>query len=184
MDDDREGLRTALKRAAVALRQAGVGYALAGGYAGWARGGPEPQHDVDVVVREEEGVAAAEALRAAGLEIEYPPEDWLFKAHTDGATVDVLMHFAGRPVDQAMLDRAEVREVLSVKMPVSSADDVIIGKLCALNEQDCDLRKVLPAARALREQVDWAWVTERTADNDVAAACLFLLRRLGVAPQG
>ena len=93
------------------------------------------------------------------------------------------MHFAGRPVDQAMLDRAEVREVLSVRMPVSSADDVIIGKLCALNEQDCDLGKVLPAARALREQVDWAWVTERTADNDVAAACLFLLRRLGVAPQ-
>ena len=46
-----EGLLTELKRAAAALRDAGVGYALAGGFAAYARGAAVSTHDVDFVVR-------------------------------------------------------------------------------------------------------------------------------------
>jgi hypothetical protein len=69
-----------------------------------------------------------------------------------------------------------------VVMPVIAATDLLIGKLAALNEQAADLGKVLPTARALREQIDWTRVERETADNDVAVACLVLLRRLRVAP--
>ena len=36
------------------------------------------------------------------------------------------------------------------------------------------------AARSLREQVDWSRVARETADNDFAAALLFLLDRLDI----
>ena len=60
---------------------------------------PEGEHDVDLVVAEPDVESAADCLAAAGFEIERPPEDWLFKAHLDGAMVDVLHRLAGEPVD-------------------------------------------------------------------------------------
>ncbi len=73
-------LRDALKRAASALKAHGPEFALAGSYALWAYGGPEPVHDVDFVVAEEDTEAAALTLEKAGFRIERTPEDWLFKA--------------------------------------------------------------------------------------------------------
>jgi hypothetical protein len=184
MIEAREAQREALKRVAVALRRGGVAFALAGGYAAWVHGGPEPDHDVDVVVSPGDAEAAAKALRDADLRVDQPPEDWLFKVFHDGAMVDVLLQINGRDVDAEMIGRARELEVLSVTMPVSDITDVLVGKMCALNEQQCDLNKVLPAARAVREQIDWDRTAREVAGNDVALACLFLLRRLGVAPAG
>ncbi|MDD7931561.1 nucleotidyltransferase [Actinomycetospora straminea] len=180
---DGVGRREALKRVAVALRTGGIGFALAGGYAGWALGGPEPENDVDFVVAEADAERAAEALTAAELDVRHPPEDWLFKVYSDGALVDVLFRLAGVSVDGELLARAREQEVLSVAMPVVDATDLLIGKLAALNEHACDLAKVLPTARALREKIDWSRAEDATAWNDIAVACLFLLRRIGVAPQ-
>ena len=47
-----DDLREALRRAASALRARGPDFALAGSYALWVFGGPEPVHDVDFVVAE------------------------------------------------------------------------------------------------------------------------------------
>jgi hypothetical protein len=181
-DPDGDARREALKRVAVTLRQGGVAFALAGGYAGWALGGPEPSNDVDFVVAESEADHAATVLGDGGLEVLHPPEDWLFKVRSDGALVDILFRIAGIPVGEDMLGRAAEQEVLSVAMPVVDATDLIIGKLAALNEHACDLSKVLPTARALREKIDWTRAGAETAQNDVAVACLVLLRRLRVAP--
>jgi hypothetical protein len=181
-DPDGDARREALKRVAVTLRQGGVAFALAGGYAGWALGGPEPSNDVDFVVAESEADHAATVLGDGGLEVLHPPEDWLFKVRSDGALVDILFRIAGIPVGEDMLGRAAEQEVLSVAMPVVDATDLIIGKLAALNEHACDLSKVLPTARALREKIDWTRAEAETAQNDVAVACLVLLRRLRVAP--
>ena len=73
-------LRDALKRAASALKAQGPEFALAGSYALWVHGGPEPVHDVDFVVAEEDADTAAKTLEEAGFRIDRPPEDWLFKA--------------------------------------------------------------------------------------------------------
>jgi len=42
---------------------------------------------------------------------------------------------------------------------------------------------MLPVARALREQVDWAQVRRAVADNDFAVVFLELLDRLDVVPK-
>lgn len=179
-DDVRLRLREALKVVAVALKESDLPFALTGGYAVWARGGPEPDHDVDFLVPEVDESRAEQLLRDWGLEVVRPPEDWLFKVYVDGAMVDVLFRANGEPVPRSRFTDVDVVEVESVQMPVLGATSLVTDKLNALDERACDLAKVLPAARAVREQVDWDAVAEATADNDFAAATLFLLRRLGV----
>jgi hypothetical protein len=49
-NETRTGLREALKLVAVTLKEGDAPFALAGGYALWARGAPESEHDVDFVV--------------------------------------------------------------------------------------------------------------------------------------
>lgn len=181
MDDGQQRLREALKRTAVALKQADVPFALGGGYAAWALGAPEPEHDADVLLLEQDVERARTALGDAGLEVVDPPEDWLFKAFDGDAMIDLIFRVTGTPVTPALLAAASSRDVLSVHMPVLPATDVLVTKLVALTEQTCDFGSLLPVARALREQVDWEQVRERTAQNDYAAAFLFLLARLGVA---
>ena len=182
MTDEREALREALKHTAVALKRGDVPFALGGGYASWALGGPEPEHDVDFVVTEQDQERAAEVLAQAGLQVERPPEDWLFKVFHEGAMVDVIHRIGGIQVEPELLQRARDVEVLSVWMPVLDATDLLVGKLLALSEHACDLGKVLPAARALREQVDWERLTAQVEHNPFAMAFLELARRLGVAP--
>ncbi|MCW2679701.1 MAG: hypothetical protein JWM62_1102 [Frankiales bacterium] len=175
-------MREALKRTAVALTSGGISFALGGGYAGWALGGPEPEHDVDFLVAEPDAVRAEQVLADAGLRVEHPPEDWLFKVFDGDAMVDLIFRAAGEPVGQDLMDRAVEVEVLSVRMPVLSPTDLLVTKMLALSEHACDYGKVLPSARALREQVEWPQVRERTSHNPFAVALLVLLEQLQVAP--
>jgi hypothetical protein len=182
MNDNREALRTALKRTGSALKQAGVPFALAGSYALWARGGPETEHDVDYMITEADVEKAATALADAGLAVRRPPEDWLFKVDTDGVVVDLLHRAASVPVTGELLQHSDVIEVLSVQMPVLWATDVISGKLRAMSEHYCDFGPLLAAVRAVREQVDWARLRAEVAESEFALAFLFLVERLGIAP--
>jgi hypothetical protein len=173
-------LRDALKRAASALKAHGPEFALAGGYALWAYGGPEPVHDVDFVVAESDTEAAAATLEKAGFAVERTLEDWLFKACTDDAVVDVLHRLNGIPVDVETIRSTELRDVLAIRMPVLSATQVVTEKLCSLTEHHCDFAPLLPGVRAVREQVAWDRVRADTADNDFAVAFLVLTDRLGI----
>jgi hypothetical protein len=182
-DDLNARLREALKQVAVALKDTGRPFALGGGYALWARGGPEPVHDVDFVVAETHAAEIKEQLESRGLHVVQPPEDWLFKVYPDGderVMVDVLFRTGGRPVEPDDLDGTEVLEVLSVEMPVQSVTDLVAQKLWVLDEHYCDFGSLLPVVRAVREQVDWTAVEERVRSNDFAVVFLELTRRLGI----
>jgi hypothetical protein len=178
--EQQAGLREALKLVAVSLKELGAPFALTGGYALWARGGPEPEHDVDFMIAEEDAARVADHLAERGLRVEQPPEDWLFKVFVDEAMVDVLFRASGEPVGHDRFEDADEIEVESVCMPVLAATELMVDKLNALEEHACDLARVLPVARAVREQVRWPEVAERTAANPFAGAVLYLLQRLGV----
>ena len=178
---ERDEVRELLKRTAVALKQDGVPFALCGGYAAWARGAPEPEHDADFLVPAAAAERAAKALADAGLEVLDPAEDWLLKVVGERVFVDVLWRACGHPVEAELVERAEELPVLSVLMPVLQATDVVVTKLMALDEHYCDLARLLPVARALREQVDWPRVARDVASNDFAVVFLQLLDRLGIA---
>ena len=175
-------LRDALKHAASALKADGPEFALAGSYALWAYGGPEPVHDADFVVAEEDVEAAALTLEKAGFRIDRTPEDWLFKACVgEQFVIDVLHKLNGKPVEADMIAAAEELDVLAIRMRVLSPTHVITEKLNALNEHHCDFAALLPAVRSVREGVSWDHVRAETADNDFAVAFLVLADRLGIA---
>jgi hypothetical protein len=174
-------LRDALKRAASALKEHGPEFALAGTYALWAYGGPEPVHDVDFVVAEEDTEAAALTLEKAGFQLDRTPEDWLFKACVEEHfVIDVLHQLNGNPVNADDIAAAEVLDVLAIRMRVLSPTRVITEKLNALNEHHCDFGALLPVVRAVREQVDWDRLRADTSQNDFAVAFLVLTDRLGI----
>jgi hypothetical protein len=174
-------LRDALKAAGVALKQAEIPFALCGGFAAWVRGAAEPEHDVDFVVAPGDAPRARDVLADAGFDVVDPPEDWLFKAFRGSAMVDVIHRMGGSDVTVDELARADVLDVLSVRLPVVAATDIVAAKAAALAEHYCDLEPLLAVARALREQVDWDEVARRTVDNPYARAFVFLVGELGIA---
>ena len=181
--DDVQPILDALKTVAVALKEESVPFALAGGYAVYARGGADSRHDADVVILEEDVHRARTALKGRELEVVDPPEDWLFKVRHGGEQVDVIHRLASGPVDRALLGRAREMPVDSVVMPVMSATDLLVSKLAAMTEHYCDMSPVLSMVRSLREQVDVDMVERATGDSPFARAALGLARDLGLLPE-
>ena len=181
-DAEFQQLIDTMKRAAAVLRDEGVPFALGGGLACWARGGPQTEHDVDFVVKPEDAERAQQALGAAGFRIETPPEPWLLKAFDGDVLVDLIFHPQGGPVDDDLLARADELEVAAMPLRVAKLEDVMTQKLLALTEQEPDYTSVLEIARALREQIDWDDVRARTDGSPFAAAFFTLLDELEIAP--
>jgi hypothetical protein len=178
---DRDALQDGLRLAAVALTKAEIPFALVGGYAAWARGAPEPSHDADFAIQEADVEQAKTALAEAGLDVREPAEDWLFKAYHQGQLVDVLFRMVGEPITAEQLARAEVLEVLAVRMPVLPATDIVSAKLRVLGEHACDFGRLLAIVRALREQIDWPRVRTEVGDHPYGRAFLFLADELRIS---
>jgi hypothetical protein len=176
-------LEATLKKAACALRGAGIPFLLGGSLASWARGGPESRHDLDLMLREADAGRALAALEEAGMRPEHPPEEWLVKAWDGDVLVDLIFWPKGLPIDDAVLARGETMSVLAMDMQVMAIEDVLITKLMALNEHALRYEGLLEIARALREQVDWPHVRAATAESPFARAFFVLLEGLAILPE-
>jgi hypothetical protein len=177
-----EGLLVTLKRVASVLKQAGIPFALGGGFAAYAHGGHSSDHDVDFMIREQDVEQALTALVQNGFTAERPPEDWLVKVYDEGRLVDLIHRPVERPVTDSTLAEAVVRPVNAVHLPVLSATQLMVHKLLTFSQHYCDFARGLPLARSLREQIDWARVRRETAHSPYAEAFLVLLDRLDVVP--
>jgi predicted nucleotidyltransferase len=173
----------ALKRAAAALNQAGVEYLLGGSLASWARGGPETRHDLDLMIRPDDVERSLEALSEAGMRAERPPEEWLVKAWDGDTLVDLIYCPKGLPMDDDVFARGEELSVLGMEIRVMALEDVMATKLMALTEHSLRYEGLLQIARALREQIDWPAVRERTSSSPFARAFFTLLEGLEILPE-
>jgi Uncharacterised nucleotidyltransferase len=183
-NDDFDAMVATLKKAASTLRDADVNFMLGGGLAVWARGGPESDHDLDLMVRPEDAERALAVLGDAGFRAERPPESWLLKAWDDNdVMVDLIFEPVGLPIGDAAFERADYLEVEAVGMQVMALEDVLVTKLLALDEQALDYQGLVQTARPVREQVDWEDVRARTAGSPYAAAFFTLVEELGIVDQ-
>ena len=173
-------IEATLKKAASALRGAGVPFLLGGSLASWARGGPETRHDLDLMIKREDVEKALAALTDAGMRADDPPEEWLVKAWDGDVLVDLIFSPKGLPVDDEVIARGEELAVLSMTMRVMALEDVLITKLMALSEHHLRYEGLLAIARALREQIDWAHVRAATASSPFARAFFVLVEGLGI----
>jgi hypothetical protein len=56
-------------------------------------------------------------------------------------------------------------------------------KLLALHEHQLDFTSLMRIARAVREQIDWRYLRERTADSPYATAFFVMCEELGIASE-
>ncbi len=182
MPCDFETLLEAMRKAAGAFRDAEIPFVLAGSIAVYAHGGPDTDHDVDFLVKPADAERALEALGQAGFRTHKPPEGWLYKAlDPAGAMIDVIFCPTTGPVDDALLERADVVEVHAIHVPVLSPTDVLASKLLALREHNLDFAPMLEIARSLREQIEWDDLRERTSGSAYAKPFFTLVEELGLA---
>ena len=182
MSDQFESLTATLKRGAAALRDADVPFAVAGGFAAWARGGPPTEHDVDFIIKEQDADRAMQVLAAVGMRTERPPEGWLVKAWDGDNLIDLVFAPSGMAVDDAVLARCSAAPVEAMRLPVMLLEDVLVTKLMSLNEHHLAYTGLLEIARAVREQVDWEDVRARTKTSPFARTFFVLVEELGVLP--
>ena len=175
-------MEATLKRSAAALRDAGIQFLLGGSLASWARGGPETTHDLDLMLKPADAERALEVLCGLGMKAERPPEDWLMKVWDGDVLIDLIHGPSGIDMSDEVIERGETLNVLSMEMKVMSLEDVLTTKLEALTEHSLDYAGILQIARALREQIDWQVVRERTHDSPYAKAFFVLVEELGIAP--
>jgi Nucleotidyl transferase of unknown function (DUF2204) len=175
-----EELVAAMKEAAAVLQDAEIPFVLGGGLAAWARGGPKTEHDVDFMLRPEDAEPALAAFDARGHRTERPPEGWLVKTWIDDVLVDLIFDPSDGPITAETIERADVLEVVALRIPVSPLEDVMTQKLLAMTEQEPEYGAVLEIARALREQIDWEEVRTRTQSSPFAKAFFTLVEELGV----
>jgi hypothetical protein len=177
-----DDIEATLKKSVAAFREAGVPALLAGSLAVWARGGPETRHDLDFVVKPEDGERALEALVDVGMKAERPPEGWLYKAWDGEVLVDVIFEPRGLDVDDELIARGEEREVMAIGIRLMALEDVLTSKLMALDEHSADYSQLLLMTRTLREQIDWDALRGRTRESPFAKAFFILAEELQIAP--
>lgn len=177
-----------LKRTAAALADADVPFCLIGSLSAWVRGGPESSHDLDLGIREEDVLRAAEVLEADGMYIQVVAEPWLIKAwsgepdHPDSHLVDLIYAPSGCPITDEVLARADVMDVLAMPMRVLCPTDLMVMKLTALREQHLNLTSSIATARAVREQINWDELRERTHHSPYALGFFTMCEGLGICP--
>ncbi len=172
-----------LKIAVAALRDAEIPFVLGGSLAAWARGGPLPQKDLDLMIKPQDAQAALAALQAVGMQPEHPPEEWLVKAWSEGVLVDLIFRPSGLEMTDEVFERADMIAVEAVATPVMALEDVLTTKLRALDEHALDYTSLLSIARSLREQIDWRQLRARTGDWPYAKAFFTLVEELGIVPR-
>jgi hypothetical protein len=177
-----EAIAAALRLAVSTLRDAHVPFALGGSFAAWARGGPQPYNDLDLMVKPQDAERALRELAAAGMRTERPPEEWLFKAWHEDVMIDLIFQPAGLEITDEILARGDTLPIFAVATPVMALEDMLQTKLQALNEHSLDYSALVRITRSVREQIDWRELEARTAGSPYAQAFFTLARALGIEP--
>jgi hypothetical protein len=181
--DEFERLIDTLKLCVAALREQHVPFMLGGSLAAWARGGPQPKKDIDLMVKREDADRALQVLADAGMRVEHPPEEWLYKAWHEDVLIDIIFGPSGLELTDDVLARADTIPVMSVAMPVMAIEDMLVTMLYSMDEHCLDYGAVVAITRSLREQIDWPSMRARCAGSPYAKAFLTLVEELGIVPR-
>jgi predicted nucleotidyltransferase len=119
-----------------ALDEADVPYLLIGGLASSLLGRPRCSTDVDLLVRPADAPRALDALAKSGFRTERTNPYWLYKAFRRDVLIDLLFKAKGGIyVDDEMLRRATLRRYRDVPVRVIPAEDLIVMKAIAHDDE-------------------------------------------------
>ena len=135
-DADADTLQVVFAEAVDALEACDVPYVVIGGLASSALGRPRATGDIDILVTPQDAHRALQVLGQAGFDTDEINPHWLFKAIKQGVLVDLLFKMKGDIyLDAEMLARATVREVHGHPARVIPAEDIVVVKAIAHDEE-------------------------------------------------
>ena len=147
-----------LDRVVDLLKQSGIRYCVIGGQAVNAYAEPLVSLDLDIAVALEQ-VDQAEELMRENFHVERFP----FSINVSAAGSDLRLQLHTDPPYAAFVERAVVREVLGVSLPVAGAADVLQGKVWAASDETrrptkrskdlLDIARLLETEPGLRDHV-------------------------------
>ena len=157
-----EQIQHTLAETVSALRESGVEFVLIGGLSTAAFARPRITDDIDVFVRPDTAKRALDALGGAGFRTEISDPNWIYKAFKHGVLVDVIFRSTGDLyVDDEMLRRADEQELLDVRVPLVSPEDLLVIKAVAAAEHAphhwYDALGVIA-----RCDLDWSYLVDRS----------------------
>lgn len=158
---DMQALERVLGDVVAALEAAEIPYVLIGGAASAIRGRPRVSDDLDILVKQTDADRALGILAEAGFETEKTNPQWIYKATRGDVTVDLMFWLAGDAYcDDEMLAHATREQYGDVRVNVAAAEDLIVVKLLAHDEQSSRHWHDALALLGLNE-IDWDYLLER-----------------------
>ncbi len=169
-----EMLQSVFAEAVGVLEAHDVPYVVIGGLASAALGRARASADIDLLVMPQDARRALGALDAAGFATDELNPFWIFKAVKHGVLVDVIFKMKGDVyLDDEMLARARVHEVLGCPACVIPSEDLVVVKAIAHDEESTrhwfDALGII-AAGAL----DWDYLVRRAAKGPRRVLSLLL----------
>ena len=146
------GLVEALKSLAAAFAQLGVRWYVFGAQAAILHGAARATADIDVTVdlAEQTTEVLATALRAQGFALRFTDDAFVAQTrvlpvtHSSGVPVDVVL--SGPGLEELFFEGVVFRTVGGARVPVASAEDIIVMKVLAARAKDLDdVRAVVSA---------------------------------------
>lgn len=150
--------RSCYRDVLLALRQAGVPFAVGGAFAVHRHTGIwRVTKDLDLLLLAESVPEALRCLGDAGFEIEIKDPVWLAKARRGEHFVDLItgMGNAVFSVDASWLERAEEDVVLDVPCRVLAAEELIASKVFVTRRERFDGADVVHLVQRCGAQLDW-----------------------------
>jgi len=162
---DGDRLLAVLDETVDVLRRADITFLVMGGLATSVLGRDRRVTDIDLFLRDRDVERALAALRVAGFETLVVSPNWLAKAFKDDVLVDLISrstHDIG--LSDEILERAVDVDVHGRRLPVVSAEDLIVMKAVATGEDTArywhDALSVLG-----RPDLDWGYLTRRAKQH-------------------
>jgi hypothetical protein len=136
-------------------------FGVIGGVASAAFGRPRWTKDIDVFCRAEDAELALDLLAARSFRVERTNPMWIYKAFRDDIQIDVIFKARSEVYfDEAMLERVRRVEVDGVTVPVLAAEDIVVMKAMAVDEESpwhwYDALGILAAV-----DLDWDYLLQR-----------------------
>ena len=154
-------LTEALRQVVKAIEAAQIDYVMIGGIAIAVLSRPRWTHDIDIMVRPEDALAALDALAASGMETEQTDMAWLFKAFYGSVLIDVIFRSHGDLyLDDEMVRRSNTQLFRGHDVRVIAPEDLLVFK--ALVHDEHNPRHWHDAlALIARCDLDWDYVLHR-----------------------
>ena len=173
-DADADTLQVVFAEAVDTLEACDVPYVVIGGLASSALGRPRATGDIDILVTPQDAHRALQALGHAGFDTDEINPHWLFKAIKQSVLVDLLFKMKGDIyLDAEMLARATVREVHGHPARVIPAEDIVVVKAIAHDEESprhwYDALGVVAGG-----DLDWDYLVRRAAKGPRRVLSLLL----------